>query len=308
MTEPKVNIVLATYNGEKFIEQQLDSIIAQTYENIDIYIRDDGSSDHTVDIVEQYIAKNKSSKKIILLNNHGENLRCPKSFYEIIRRCEPADYYSLCDQDDIWYPEKIQRAVKRLQQEDNDQVLLYYSACDYSTAEGELIRKSPLQKENMELKDVLYYTPGSGFTIVFNEAARKKLVLDVIPGEELHDRWLMRGTVCFGKMLYDSKSTASHIRHDNAVTAGDAGNGNLIMNFFKAELCGDDSKNEKLALKYFLDTFQKDLSYDDVQLLTIFSKKNSVKGWFQKVFYPRRLRTRLPGEIALRILFFIGKI
>lgn len=308
MNNPKVNILMATYNGSKYIEAQLDSIIQQTYDNIDIYIRDDGSTDNTVQVIEEYIQQNKSNKKIVLLDNQGQNLGCPYSFYEIFRRCEPAKYYSMCDQDDVWYPEKIAWAVERLEQEDDNHVLVYYTASDYSDADGNLIRKSPQQKEHLRLTDVLYYTPGSGFTMLINEAAREKLLLDVELGPELHDRWLIRGGVCFGKVIYESRSTASHIRHESAVTAGDAGNMNLLLNFVKSELAGDDAKKEKEALRFFEKTFAKELGKEEQKILRTFTKKNSLVGWFQKVFYPKRLRTRLGGELALRFLFAIGRI
>ena len=94
----KIDVLLATYNGEKHIRKQLDSLLTQTYDNIDIYIRDDGSTDETVDVIKEYMNSNMSGKKIILLDNGNVNLRCPKSFYEILKKCEKADYYSLCDQ------------------------------------------------------------------------------------------------------------------------------------------------------------------------------------------------------------------
>lgn len=303
---PKVNIILATYNGEQFIEQQLDSIMNQTYDNIDIYVRDDGSKDNTVSVINKY--KEKSSRKIYLLENGGMNLRCPGSFYEILNRCEKAEYYALCDQDDIWYPQKIQWAVEKMEREQKDIPLLYYTACDYSTERGEVIRKSPKQKKNMQLKDVLFYTPGSGFTMVLNEKARQDFVVNAKPGPELHDRWLARCAVCFGKLLYDERSSASHIRHEAAVTSGDAGNDSLIANFIKAELCGDDAEKEKEALRYFYEFFKDKLTEDEKKLLKIFCDKNSFAGWWKKVFYPGRLRTRFPGELALRLLFMIGKI
>ena len=114
MSQPKVNILLATYNGEKFLKTQLDSLIEQTYENIDIYVRDDCSTDNTVEFIKNYIESNKSGKRIILLENNGVNLRPPKSFYQIARECEPAEYYAFCDQDDVWYPDKIKWAVEEL--------------------------------------------------------------------------------------------------------------------------------------------------------------------------------------------------
>lgn len=309
MEKPKVNVVLATYNGEKFLKRQLDSIVNQTYENIDIYIRDDGSKDNTVAFVEEYIKQNSSGRRIVLLDNGGVNLRCPQSFYEILRRCDEADYYSFCDQDDEWYPEKIAWAVERLEKEDNNEILLYYTACDYYTDKGEFIRRSPRQKERLELSDVIYYTPGSGFTMVINEKARQELLLKVKLGAELHDRWLIRGAVCFGKVLYDERSSATHIRHEEAVTSGDAGTGNLIKYFVKQEILGPGAKEDKKSLQYFYDTFEEKLSEEQKKELSVFAKTGfSVPNWFRKVFYPKRLRARTPGEVALRILFILGRI
>ena len=108
--------------------------------------------------------------------------------------------------------------------------------------------------------------------------------------------------------VYEPRSTASHIRHESAVRAGDAGNANLLINFFQKELAGEDSRKEKIALQFFEKTFGEELTKDQQKIMQIFTRKNSIRGWFQKVFYPRRLRTRLGGELALRFLFFIGKI
>lgn len=307
--KPKVNIILAVYNGEKYLKKQLDSLLEQTYGNMDIYIRDDGSSDGTVAFLKKYIDDHAGEKTIILLESEGKNLKCPGSFYEILRKCEKADYYSFCDQDDYWYPDKVAWAVERLEQEQKDQVLVYYSASDYLTAEGEFIRKSPLQKDEIHLEDTLYYTPGSGFTIVFNEKARQKLILEHAPGQELHDRWMLRGAACFGKAIYDSRSTAAHIRHEEAVTAGDSDNRKLILNFIQNELCGGNAKKEKESLKYFYQTFRSQLSQQECKVLELFSSDRNTPGkWLKKVFFTKRLRRRLPGEIALRILFFLGRI
>lgn len=306
--QPKVNIILAVYNGQEHLIKQLESISGQTYENIDVYIRDDGSTDNTVQVVQNYIKEDNSNKKFILIHSDGKNLKCPGSFYEILKKCEPAKYYSFCDQDDYWYPEKIQWAVEALEKEDNSKILTYYSACDYKQEDGTFIRKSPAQKESIKLIDVMYYTPGSGFTMVFNDEARQRLVLEPVLGDELHDRWILRGTACFGKAIYDSRSTAAHIRHKNAVTSGDADNKSLIKQFINQELKGDAAMKDKMALCYFYDCFRNKLSKKEREQLELFTRKNNIITWIKKVFYPRRLRRRFAGEIALRMLFFMGRI
>lgn len=307
--EAKVNILLAAYNGERHLKKQLDSLLAQTYENIDIYIRDDGSTDGTVQFLQDYIAENKSGKKIILLESDGTNLKCPNCFYALARGCAEADYYAFCDQDDVWYPEKIAWAVERLERESRDECLVYYTAADYLYEDGSFIRSSPKQKERLELSDVLYYTPGSGFTIVFNETARRRMILDCSPSQELHDRWMLRGAACFGRAIYDERSSAAHIRHESAVTAGDSDNGSLLRNFIKEELFGASAKREKRALRHFYKTFRRELTEEQRQLLALFGKnKGGFSVWLRKVFYPRRLRQRMAGELALRLLFLFAVI
>jgi glycosyltransferase involved in cell wall biosynthesis len=309
MQNQHVNILLATYNGSRFLKQQLDSLIAQTYEFITIYIRDDGSSDNTIALIQEYIQNNTSQKQIILLDNGGKNLRCPGSFYQILRECQPADYYAFCDQDDIWYPDKIQWAVDNLSAEANHSVpLVYFSGYEYYTDEGVFLRHSPKQKEVTHLHDVLYYTPASGFVLVFNESARQKLIMDIDPGQELHDRWLLRGASCFGKIIYDPRYSATHIRHADAVTAEDSSDANLFQSFIQNEINGTAMTDSKEYLRHFYTVFEDQLSALDKKTLALFIQSNSFFRQIQKLFYPHSLRARLAGEIAIRILFLLNRI
>ena len=308
-TMPSVHIILAAYNGSKYIREQLDSLLAQTYPNISIYIRDDGSKDDTVSVIRDYIADHPSSKKITLLDNGGENLGCPASFYRILQECPTADYYAFCDQDDIWYPDKIKWAVEKLEAQTRpDRPGVYFSGCEYYTDTGEFLRHSSVQKEHIALTDVLYYTPASGFVIVFNERARQDLILKVNPGKELHDRWLLRGAACFGTIIPDPRRSATHIRHSDAVTAEDSSDSNLLRSFLKNEIGGTAMTDCKDCLAYFQQAFGKKLSVSQQKTLSLFTAKNSLPRQLRKLFYPHRLRARLAGEIANRILFLIGKI
>lgn len=304
---PKINILLATYNGAKYIENQLKSIYKQTYNNFEVYVRDDGSTDNTLEIINEYV-QNNNIKNLTVIENEGKNLKCPGSFYEIAKRCKVADYYAFCDQDDVWYPEKLQRAIDQLVKYDNKKMVLYYAGCDYVDSSGKFIRKSPNQPQHLKINHVLYHTPGSGFTIVFNEKVKRELIENINPGNELHDRWLIRGVACFGNVIYDNKTVAAHIRYEEAVTAGDAGNFNLLANFIKNELFGDNAKREKENLLYFYNVFSKQLSEDDSKTLKLFAEKNTIIKQIKKIFYRKRLRTRLLGEIVLRLMFVMGKI
>ncbi len=306
---PKVNILLAAYQGEKHIKKQLDSLLQQTYPNITIYIRDDGSKDGTIRLIQEYIAANPTGKDIILLTDGMGNLGCPGTFYQLLRSCKEADYYAFCDQDDVWYPNKVKWAVEKLEAEgEREKPCVYCSSYDYYTETGEWIRRSPAQKEHITLTDVLYYTPASGFVLVCNEAARKELAMAVDPGQELHDRWMLRGAACFGKILVDKRSTAAHIRHAEAVTAEDSSNSNLIKSFLEREICGDAMTDSKEHLRYFLEVFCDRLTEEEREKLRLFTAPNTFLCQIRKLCYPKRLRARLAGELAIRILFLIGKI
>ena len=103
---PKVQVIMSTYNGEKYVQEQIESIFAQKECDISLLIRDDGSTDNTIDIV------NELSKKYNIKLIKGNNLKPAKSFLEALRYSgEEMDYYAFSDQDDIWNEKKIISAI-----------------------------------------------------------------------------------------------------------------------------------------------------------------------------------------------------
>lgn len=99
MNTKSVQVVMSTYNGEKYLKEQIDSILSQEGVDVRLYIRDDGSSDRTTDILASYQEhKNVKIEK-------GNNLGFAKSFLTALDECDEADYYAFSDQDDVW--EKI---------------------------------------------------------------------------------------------------------------------------------------------------------------------------------------------------------
>lgn len=121
----QINVLVSTYNGEKYIEEQLKSIDCQTYSNVHVYVRDDGSTDHTVELVNRYIRENELSDKYTVAT--GENIGFSKSFHLLMQMADSGEYWAFCDQDDVWYPNKLSNAVKWMQTQKNDIPLLYQS-------------------------------------------------------------------------------------------------------------------------------------------------------------------------------------
>ncbi|WP_312993456.1 glycosyltransferase family 2 protein [Chryseobacterium flavum] len=103
----KVSILLATYNSEKYIGELLDSLISQTYTQWDLNIHDDGSSDDTLNILNEYV---KQDKRINILSNVPQKRGAAGSFMELLNSTD-ADYYFFCDHDDVWLPDKIEKML-----------------------------------------------------------------------------------------------------------------------------------------------------------------------------------------------------
>lgn len=110
---PLVSVAMATYNGARYIREQLDSIIGQTYPNIEIVLVDDGSSDSTMQILEQY----RQQYPFISVHRNEVNMGVTPTFEKAISLCK-GEYIALSDQDDIWMPEKISVLVKEIGQHD----------------------------------------------------------------------------------------------------------------------------------------------------------------------------------------------
>lgn len=113
MKESTVSVVMATYNGERFIREQLDSIFNQTYPVYEIIIQDDGSTDRTAEIVEEYAAKHANVRLIKNQKNQGWNLNFITAFQKA-----KGEYLAISDQDDIWYPQKLQREMETIGEKD----------------------------------------------------------------------------------------------------------------------------------------------------------------------------------------------
>lgn len=302
--DKSVCIVLPTYNGGKYLAKQLDSILEQTWPNCSVYIRDDGSTDETVEIAQWYCRSNSS---IHLIQDSIGNLGCPNSFYEIIKRVPEYDYYAFADQDDIWKTDKIERAVRAIENSGDKVPTVYFSSFSYVNEDGETIRESAPQDKYLSFHNTLFYTPGLGFTIVFNRLACRAFILEVDPGNEMHDRWLIRCASAFGKVLFDSVCTASHVRHSSAVTSGDNRYFDLLKTYFKDELFGDRSKDESKMLSHFSAVFYDELSFEQKHELDIFTNDDGIISRLRKVFFPKRLRPTLISDLLLRVLFLFNK-
>lgn len=209
----KVCVIMSTFNGELFIENQIKSIFDQNIENLTLYIRDDGSIDNTIKII------NKLSKVYpIELVTGTENLKPAKSFLQALKECNvEADFYAYCDQDDVWYNDKLSRACKELYKLDSEELNLYCSSYDVVDKDLNLIFKRDLSiyGDLTLFKTILGICP-SGCTMVFNKKLKQKISNSKPKNFRMHDFWtLLTVQVLNGNLIVDNYSSMAYRQHGN---------------------------------------------------------------------------------------------
>lgn len=188
-----VEILLSTYNGEKYIKEQVDSILQQTYMDWHLLIRDDGSTDSTIDIINQYISKYPD--KISLLAR-DKNLGSMRSFEQLLNSAD-ATYYMFCDQDDVWLPQKIENALSCIKSiETSNTPAVVFSDLQVVDEHLQIIHPSFFQNARINpsyllRKETLAVNNcAAGCTMLFNEEA-KKLSLPFGKNAMMHDAWIL---------------------------------------------------------------------------------------------------------------------
>jgi len=206
-----VSIAMSTYNGEAFLKEQLDSILNQTYKNLEIIISDDSSTDNTVEIIKEY--QNKDSR--IILSQNEKNIGFVKNFEKAISLCS-GEYIALCDQDDIWKINKIEFFLSQIK----ENVLIYSNAIiiDENSKEtgNNFILKSNIRKWNSNISFLLYNVI-SGNTMMFKKELLK-YILPFPPNIKYHDFWIAFVASTYGTINYTDEPMTFYRRHNEQVT------------------------------------------------------------------------------------------
>lgn len=210
---PHIAILLCTYNGEPFLKDQLDSIIAQDYGNFSIWVSDDGSEDQTIPILKKYQANFKKNRFLII---SGPQAGFARNFLSLL--CNPdlvADYVSFADQDDIWLPNKLSRAVTHLKTLPNAVPTIYCSRTYLIDETGNSIGLSPLFRKKPSFTNALVQNIGGGNTMVLNKAALSLLRSVGIEPVVSHDWWsYLLITGAGGTLSYDPMPTVHYRQHN----------------------------------------------------------------------------------------------
>lgn len=207
-----VAILLATKNGAAFLREQLDSYLQQSHTDWSLHVSDDGSEDNTIEIVQDFASRAQNPTTL----REGPRAGCHKNFFSLLRDSSvDADYFAFSDQDDVWYPEKLERALSVLRRARNDQPALYCSRTELVDREGRHRGFSTDFRRTPSFRNALVENIAGGNTIVFNRAARELLKNVADATVVIHD-WSIYVIISAvgGRILYDRAPSVRYRQHE----------------------------------------------------------------------------------------------
>lgn len=276
-----VCVLLSSYNGELFIKEQIDSILAQEGVHVNLIVRDDGSTDSTLDILEDY------STKGLLSYYTGDNLGWKRSFMDLLISAPNSDYYAFCDQDDHWLPNKLNNAINCIEQLQDGPNLYISNTIYWKDGETQITRKN---KPYISTERCLIWCLGPGCTMVFNKQL-KELVKNAPPKIETpHDKRIQQVAALFGHIHFDMTPHILYRQHgNNQLGATVTFKGNFKRRI--AYYCSFKRENIiETEMSDLLSCYGSILSNDYKAICeTLLSYKSNLKSFF-KVLFSRNIR------------------
>lgn len=220
---PAVTILLCTYNGARFLPPQLSSFEAQDFTDWRLVASDDGSTDDTIATLERFRSKLESGRAEI---RHGPRQGFVANFLSLAcDRSISSDYYAFSDQDDVWEPGKLSRAVARLRALPANEPALYCSRTRLIDEDGRDRGFSPLFRRRPSFRNALVQSIGGGNTMVFNSAVRDLFML-AGPNAQVaaHDWWAYLLTAAVGgHVIYDPEPNVRYRLHPGNIVGSNVG-------------------------------------------------------------------------------------
>lgn len=218
----EVTVLLATYNGAAYIRQQVDSILGQSFSDFRLILSDDGSTDNTPELLEQY-AREYPDK--IVHYRSGQRFGCAQDhFMHLLQQFRSTPYIMFCDQDDVWHPDKIAKTLQKMKQISKADLPAMVHT-DLRVVDGALnqmdasfIHFSKLRGDRLALRQLLVQNVVTGCTMMVNQTLAD-LACNHMPKERIlmHDWWLAMIASAMGCAGYLDEATIDYRQHGNNV-------------------------------------------------------------------------------------------
>lgn len=295
-------VLLSTYNGETFLREQLDSILNQTIP-VDILIRDDGSSDQTLGILEEYAKKYQNLQYVI-----GENVGVVSSYIALLKMAEDYTYYAFSDQDDIWFPDKLEIARNQLMTMDQTKPCLYGSCSLLVDNDMEGKQITQINRRGITFYNVMIQNLMPGHAQVFNRKLRELVLQNQTDFQKVvvHDYWLAFLCIAFGNVYFDNTYHTYYRQHeDNAIGYGHGPKGWVLerLKRIQNQAAKDITRQNQLFYNIFKDKIAKEYRIE----LALFL--NSQKNIFTRTRYLRKAkvyRQKRFETMLFYILYLLG--
>lgn len=299
---------MSTYNGEQYLRMQLDSVLKQKGVTVSLLVRDDGSKDGTLNILQQY---SEEYSNITVLKE--ENCGAEMSFHRLCQYAKDnvyADFYAFCDQDDVWQEDKLQVAVSYIEQYDKTQPNLYFSNLQmvdsnllpihYLFAPGEVVIS-----KRMALIQVFTY----GCTCVFNRKALEDYSCAEFSRDLAHDNWIYILCMYLGHAIYDENSHILYRQHGTNLSGEKVMGVKLLLHRIKRATKGHWGHDFELYSSMLIRCFTGRLMQEDEKYVRmIASYRSSLWKKLSLLFSPTYRANNFAKNIAIRIRILTNQL
>lgn len=305
----EVDILLSTYNGQKYLPMLLDSLLKQTYPRWRLVVRDDGSTDATMTILHQY----RKKCNMIILEPDGENLGPCQSFSKLIQYSD-AQWTMFCDQDDVWLPEKIERTLEKMRQTEcqySGPVLIHTDLIvvneNLETISPSFWKYQKLDPSKDKLSDLLVQNNVTGCTMMINRSLRN--CLTSIPNEAImHDWWISLVAATFGQTRFINQGNIMYRQHyQNHFGAKKYGLFPFFAKFYFKSARKDLLNKLFQQSIVFLDKYNNDLSKEQKKIFYTFGKLTGINR-FKRLKFLRENKINKHGflrDFIFKLIIFL---
>lgn len=313
-----VLVLMSTYNGEKYIDEQMQSLLEQEDVALHILIRDDGSKDDTVEKLRHW--ENQYPNQITTMPS--PNIGVVRSFFDLIEQCpDQYDYYAFCDQDDVWLPTKLISAIYKLNGhsewsgESADQRPLMYCSTTQMTDESLNPTKiwPAMPEKRLSPYNALIENVCVGCTMLVNREAML-LVKQQMPKHVdkviMHDWWVYLSVSCFGDIVFDEKSYILYRQHGNNAMGGAGGTIRKWVKRINKYTSNKVHYRFTNQAKEFMDNFQQSISdkYRSDLAHFIRSSQESLLKRLKYVLQTPFYRQSALDHFIFKLVYMMGKL
>lgn len=262
-----IDILMATYNGEAFVEEQIQSIIKQSHTDWRLLIHDDGSSDTTLEIVQRLSAEDP---RIVVIEDGISGLGVARNFIHLVSH-STSPYCMFCDQDDIWLDNKVEKMLRAIEPYDQTVPQVVYSNAYLWNAERGIISDKNTLTYPTTIRQTLFLNTGiQGAASIFNRAMCN-LINQPLSYYAMHDHVLLLVGICFGQVHYLHESMMYYRQHEHNVTGNAPGSiAKKIALMWQNRHVKLVSREHYDGLTAFYEHFHQQLSIQDEQLIRVF--------------------------------------